>query len=1050
MNKIITATLWVALATALPDICKAQDTSTIDKLLTYTIAPLDKSQVTTQYLAEKGTIFWGMNTFNGTLTDDNVFVTNLWRMMYVQLQQSYVGSGTNSLPDIITVNNALQNNTLLNQPTPVPLLIGQYNSIDDNAANNGLLTYNSYTRQLNDVPNRPSSPYLTKNLFAACPTENKNITGVANIIVKSSLNYNNTGLGLSSVQIDFANGQGFVTIPLDVAVSAAYADTGYYRWTIKATLSNNTVLQCYADYYVVHIPPPTNNITTYSYNPGGVNGPTIPTWGIIAAIPNVHSGGTIHIVYSNKNRTNTLRKPLIVVENMDAYNLAPQVQARPFGIENFINALDEPRNQYDFNSQLDDVAGYDLVFINFNDGMDGIVRNAAVVQEAINRVNTNKVPDDRSGNIIQQNVVLGMGTGGLNARYALANMAKNFNGSNTRLLITHDAPHRGQNIAVGLQYLVKFINKSTAYSYNLGDVFPEHGQTLTYFKSKVCKDVLIYQTSENDNSVAVNSFIENMYQPMVTFANNTQPYQFIATSLGNECARPLFEAGRKFMDFGSQLASGVKLKATLSLFIGRSRRFEINLFSIPLSELKYQTVVFARSIPNQNDPARLITAFTYLSKLTLVGGLVNVSKNGVDEVAYASNNLLPIDGVPGSFHTLMDFTEIRKFQNSFGNFYFSYDDYITTLFKIPAKFFLAEFSLYGFFKSSMYNSEIFNTNYTSLPVGSALDVSPFNTNTFTQKYVNGTNQNYPSKSNNFIAQETVTSQSLYNNASMRFTARNARFLFNEMENLANTENCSNECSNPYLITGESIICSNGSYFIQGIPRGANVIWSASPSGIVSITANGPSASLTKISDGVITLTATISNACTVGNTSISKVVVIGTPVPEGIYGPNYDLCYNGRASESEYFSVPNSTNLLTYFWQINGVGSDIGPGILVNPFRWGIGMHEIKVRSYSATCGYSAWYISSFNVIDCNNFRMFSASPNPTTGDVQIENTSTDKSSVIKEIQVTDKYGNLKRQFKVFGSPKKYNISIRELPADVYIIRIYDGKTWISRKVFKN
>ncbi len=525
----------------------------------------------------------------------------------------------------------------------MPLLIGHYNSIDDNAANNGLLTYNSYTRQLNDVPNRPSSPYLTKNLFAATPLENTNITGIANIIVKSSLNYNNTGASLSSVQIDFANGQGFVTIPLDVAVSAAYTDTGYYRWTIKATLSNSTVLQCYADYYVVHVEP-VNNITTYSYNPSGVNGPQIANagpnniWGIIAAVPNVHSGGTIHIVYSNKNRTNTLRKPLIVVENMDAYNLTPQVQSRPYGIQEFIVEINSLTSTYNFNSQLDDIAGYDLVFINFNDGMDGIVRNAAVVQEAINRVNNNKVPDDRSGGITQQNVVLGIGTGGLNARYALANMAKNFSGSNTRLLITHDAPHRGQNIAVGLQYLVKFINKSTAYSYNIGEVFPEHGQTLTYFKSKVCKDVLIYQTSENDNSVAVNSFIENVYQPMVTFANNTQPYQFIATSLGNECARPLFEAGRKFMDFGSQLASGVKLKATLSLFIGRSRRFEINLFSIPLSELKYQTVVFARSIPNQNDPARLITAFTYLSKSTLVGGLVNVSKNGVDEVAYASNN----------------------------------------------------------------------------------------------------------------------------------------------------------------------------------------------------------------------------------------------------------------------------------------------------------------------------------------------------------------------------------------------------------------------------
>jgi hypothetical protein len=131
----------------------------VDKLLTYIIAPLDKSQITTQYLAEKGTIFLGMNTFNGTLTDDNVFVTNLWRIMYVQQQQSFVDS--NPLPDIITVNNALQSNTVPTQPTPVPLFIGQYNSIDDNAANNGLLTYNTNTRQLHDVPNRPSSPYLT-------------------------------------------------------------------------------------------------------------------------------------------------------------------------------------------------------------------------------------------------------------------------------------------------------------------------------------------------------------------------------------------------------------------------------------------------------------------------------------------------------------------------------------------------------------------------------------------------------------------------------------------------------------------------------------------------------------------------------------------------------------------------------------------------------------------------------------------------------------------------------------------------------------------------
>lgn len=39
MNKLLVATVWVALATALPNLSKSQDTSTIDKLLNYTLAP---------------------------------------------------------------------------------------------------------------------------------------------------------------------------------------------------------------------------------------------------------------------------------------------------------------------------------------------------------------------------------------------------------------------------------------------------------------------------------------------------------------------------------------------------------------------------------------------------------------------------------------------------------------------------------------------------------------------------------------------------------------------------------------------------------------------------------------------------------------------------------------------------------------------------------------------------------------------------------------------------------------------------------------------------
>ena len=81
---------------------------------------------------------------------------------------------------------------------------------------------------------------------------------------------------------------------------------------------------------------------------------------------------------------------------------------------------------------------------------------------------------------------------------------------------------------------------------------------------------------------------------------------------------------------------------------------------------------------------------------------------------------------------------------------------------------------------------------------------------------------------------------------------------------------------------------------------------------------------------------------------------------------------------------------------------------------------------------------------------MFSASPNPTTGIVQVEITETDNSIVIKEIEVTDKFGNVKEKMKVDAAIKKFKINIANLPNDIYIIRINDGKTWVSKKVVKN
>jgi hypothetical protein len=1026
------------------------DTSNIGKQLKYLVQPLDKNQIPTGFLVEQGTIFWDMAYFNGVLSDNNFFVPNMWRTAYVQFRESYCGTGSNPLPDIVAVNNAIQLNKDVSLPTPIPILIGEYNYLKSDAITSNLLSYNSTTRQLYDVANRPSSPYLLRNVFAACPFSEYSDKGTESFIVKSDLVYNSTGFAISSVQVDFGNGQGYVNMPMNTPVNVSYADTGYYVIKVKATLSNNSVFECSSEYYVVNI----QNVAS-RYTAGGINGSFVPTgWGIINPVPGVHSGGTIHVVLSSKSRSTQIRKPLIVVENMDAYKLAPQLQEVPYTVASFIQEMDLIIG-YDLNKELDEIAGYDLIFIDFADGMDGIVRNAEVVKEAINLINLNRAPiDDRSG-IREQNVVLGIGTGGLNARYALANMVKNFAGTptETRLLITHDAPHRGSNIALSLQYLAKFINKSTSYSsYSLGQLFPEHAQSVAYFDAPVNRDILMYRAIVDQTGDVENSFIANIYQPMVTFTTPAQPFRFVATSLGNECARPVFQSGRIFMDFGESQSFGLKLKLTLSFLKIISKKLEDAVsISIPLIESKNEIQIFARDIPASNESNREIAKCKNTFKIILFG-FITVTKSGIDATATAPSHFLPVDGVPGSFKTMLDFRELWRYADGIGNFYFSIEE---KLFSFPIIKGVVKGSIAAFFKAKEYNSGVFSTQYTEVPVGSALDVAPFNSNTFTQYYANGNNAIHPSSSDTYIAQETVLTNNLFNNVSRRFTARNSRFIFKEMENVANLENCSAECGNPLVLEGPNDICASANYQVQGIRRGTSFSWTVSPSsGIVSHVANGTQITLTRIgsANGYVLLTANIGAGCSPA-TTITKQIAVGSPAPVGVIFENTDpLCIDHRAplgvkTVTVYPQLPGTT----YQWQVNGVTRNGNGGVFTIIHSWCVnGTNSIRVRAYKCDT-WSAW--SEFDYFEATwcGTRMtesaYTMSPNPVTDKLTI---GANLDMLIKEVRVKDKQGVVKQLIRLPEGSKIASLNLFGLPSDIYFVEVFDGKEWRTQKVIKH
>lgn len=88
--------------------------------------------------------------------------------------------------------------------------------------------------------------------------------------------------------------------------------------------------------------------------------------------------------------------------------------------------------------------GYDFIYIDYNNGMDDIYRNASFVVDAIRKINSLNAGS-------KKNIVMGYSMGGLVASIALKNMELSSEDHCTWKYISIDSPHRGANIPLGYQ-----------------------------------------------------------------------------------------------------------------------------------------------------------------------------------------------------------------------------------------------------------------------------------------------------------------------------------------------------------------------------------------------------------------------------------------------------------------------------------------------------------------------------------------------------------------------------------------------------------------------
>lgn len=401
---------------------------------------INKTKVTTGYLKEFGIRFNEVEAYNGVISNNNFVDKTQWQSLYSSLYTMRVGTVAQNMVAPATIFNNLKTQQAGTSDILLAVQHYTYQQYKANAYTNGDVTINN--ERIYDVAGR--NPYETKRIFAGTPLKSTLQGNTFTFKLPSTLVYGNTGLTPTQIQIDFGNGQGYQSISLDTPINVTYTSGGEKELKVKFVygLLKGATYYSHSKIYVDYI---SSSNPMARFNGAGLLYNNEP----IVGDPYLGSSATGFVTVELAQGHTQLTKPLIVVEGFDpdnSFNYNSFINNSNLG---GINRVINLGTGLTLNQAIED-EGYDLVFINYANGTDYIQRNAYMVKAVIEWVNDIKVGNEK-------NVVLGMSMGGLVARYALRDMELNNETHDTKLYISHDAPHQGANIPLSAQAMVRHL-----------------------------------------------------------------------------------------------------------------------------------------------------------------------------------------------------------------------------------------------------------------------------------------------------------------------------------------------------------------------------------------------------------------------------------------------------------------------------------------------------------------------------------------------------------------------------------------------------------------
>jgi pimeloyl-ACP methyl ester carboxylesterase len=617
--------------------------------------------------------------------------------------------------------------------------------------------------------------------------------------------------------------------------------------------------------------------------------PSIQTGMVEWVIPPAmaHFGGRATVQFATGNSSGHVRNPVILVEGIDYYQVAPDLIES--GNSDYLDLRDRFRSVI---TQLSISSTQDFIYLDFRHGADDITRNAEVLRELIGIVNQDKL----LGGSSIPNIVIGHSMGGLVARYCLSKMAKEGFNSQTSKLITHDSPHDGAHLPLGLQYLFHGINGIAG---RLSFV-PYIGQAHDILLAPATVQMLRYRAS-SINNYTENTWLDQVYKPMVTFPSGGQPFEFIATSLGSECGIPDQPPGQTFFNFDLSFSQIVSIGNPLISLANRVTSWKLRVLA------KGQV---------GTQPSKILS-LTLRHDKKFFNGFIQIGATIVNLSANSPGGILNLDYTPGGYYNIT-------------NLGFQFLGGLTT----PA--------------GAIQLNTGLNGTFTFIPAKSGLDMPGSSNSDYLKGYNPWMNGVPNSRVGTFRAAEPLGIVKNFHHGFLTFYQ--VKLITHKILNLPFTDFCPLECEPEATIAGPLAICpgSDAPYYIQ-TTAGDNLQfqWSGS-GGIVLGGQNTDGTASFSVDPGNASSSMNIhctvyKNGCFVtsslnvdGTTNLAPITVRCGSAPN-VTTPGTALCQNSPLGRYFYIeSIPIGSNY-TISWtplpDDNGLLPIIEPYMSQGAFR---------------------------------------------------------------------------------------------------------------------